>query len=76
MLGPKKDGLIDFALTSTTVTDPDCIDTVNKILNQEPNKDGGRVVKFHIPVPVFDDHRPVLSRSILRSYEIFLVVEL
>jgi hypothetical protein len=49
--GPQKDGLIDFALTSTTVIDRDCIDIVNERLKQQPNKDGGLGFKFHVPIP-------------------------
>ncbi|KAE9378271.1 hypothetical protein N431DRAFT_435429 [Stipitochalara longipes BDJ] len=48
--GPKEDGLIDFALTSTTVPAEECIDTVNKRLTEEPEKDAGLGVKFQEPI--------------------------
>jgi hypothetical protein len=48
--GPKQDGLIDFALTSTTVPAEEFIGTVNKMLAQEPDKDGGLGVKFQEPI--------------------------
>ncbi|PVH87674.1 glyoxalase-like protein [Cadophora sp. DSE1049] len=47
--GPKKDGLIDFALTST-VSAEDCIGAVNDRLAEEPDKDADLGVKFQEPV--------------------------
>jgi hypothetical protein len=48
--GPKEEGLIDFALTSTTVPAEECINTVNKRLAQEPDKDAGLGVSFQEPI--------------------------
>jgi hypothetical protein len=48
--GPKQEGLIDFALTSTTVPAEECIDAVNKRLTQGPDKDAGLGVKYQEPI--------------------------
>jgi hypothetical protein len=48
--GQKKEGLIDFALTSTTVPAEECIETVNKRLTQGPGKDAGLGVKCQEPI--------------------------
>jgi len=48
--GPKKDGLIDFALTSTNIPAEECIGAVNEKLSQEPGKDGGLGVKYSTPI--------------------------
>lgn len=48
--GPKQEGLIDFALTSTTVPAEECIETVNKRLTQGPEKDGDLGVKYQEPI--------------------------
>ena len=43
-------GLIDFALMSTTVSAEECMGAVNGRRIQEPDKDAGLGVKFHEPV--------------------------
>jgi hypothetical protein len=48
--GPKQEGLIDFALTSTTVPAEECIDAVNKRLKQGPDKDAGLGIKYQEPI--------------------------
>ncbi|RDW60549.1 hypothetical protein BP6252_11932 [Coleophoma cylindrospora] len=48
--GPKKAGLIDFALTSTTVPAEECIGAVNQRLSEDPDYDAGLGVKFQEPV--------------------------
>jgi len=50
--GLKKEGLIDFALTSTAALPAEeCIGDVNKNLSQEPSQDGGLGVKYGMPIP-------------------------
>lgn len=47
--GPKKEGLIDFALTSSA-TAKECISTVNEKLEHGPGKDAGLGVKYQSPI--------------------------
>ncbi|RDW91715.1 hypothetical protein BP5796_02880 [Coleophoma crateriformis] len=48
--GPKKAGLIDFALTSTTVPAEECVGAINQRLSEEPDHDAGLGIKFQQPV--------------------------
>lgn len=48
--GPKQPGLIDFALTSTTMSAEECIRAVDQRLTQREDKDLGLGVRFQKPV--------------------------
>jgi Glyoxalase-like domain len=48
--GPKKEGLIDFALTSSAVSAEECIGTVNEKFEQGLWKDAGLGVRYQSPV--------------------------
>jgi hypothetical protein len=47
----KKDGLIDFALTSTSVPAEECVAAINARLGELPDGDLGLGVKYQDPVP-------------------------
>ena len=44
--GPKKEGLIDFALTSTTLSTEDSVSAINQRLSEEPSKNAGLGVSY------------------------------
>jgi hypothetical protein len=49
--GAKPEGLIDFALTSTSVPAEECIKTVNARLKEPPERNSGLGVEYQDPVP-------------------------
>jgi hypothetical protein len=48
--GPKSPGLIDFAITDTTHSAEQSVDTVNERLSSSPDKDAGLGIKFGKPI--------------------------
>ncbi|KAJ1330835.1 VOC family protein [Microdochium nivale] len=48
--GPKNPGLIDFAVTDTTRSAEESVETVNRLLAASPDKDFGLGVKFGAPI--------------------------
>lgn len=49
--GPKPPGLIDFAITDTTHSAEESVNTVNDRLSSSPDKDAGLGIKFGRPIP-------------------------